>query len=352
MSPIRHSVRKLSGYLPGEQINEPGWIKLNTNENPYGPSPAVGSFLRGTNAQTLARYPDPECTALRRRIGELHGCLPEQVFTGNGSDEILALCTRAFVEDGRSIGFFRPSYSLYPILAAIRNVAARAVMLEPDFTWRDPHVPDADLFFLASPNAPTGMGYPRARIERFCREFPGIVVIDEAYADFADDNCMESALRLPNVLVLRTLSKAYALAAIRFGYAIGCTDTIAALFKVKDSYNVNALTQGAALAALNDPEHMQNSVRRIRRSRKRLTAFLRGRGWTVYPSQTNFIWVVPVGINAQKLFALLREKRILTRWFAGPETGHCLRITIGTEEETECLISVLSELRTADQTKF
>ncbi len=342
MSPIRRNVREMSAYIPGEQIHEPGWIKLNTNENPYGPSPAVAEFLRTFDPQTLRRYPDPDCSTLRRSISERHNCRPNQVFVGNGSDEILALCTRAFVEDNRTIAFFEPSYSLYAVLAAIRAVAIRPVSLGPDFSWRDPVVDDADLFFLTSPNAPTGMAYPRDRIEVFCRNFPGVVVVDEAYADFADTNCMDLALQLPNVLVLRTFSKAYALAAIRCGYVIGAPELIAALFSIKDSYNVNALTQGVALAAFEDRDHTRRATERIRHDRERLAEFLRGKGWTVYPSQTNFLWIKPCQLTAKQLFTALREKRILTRWFAGPATGDYLRITIGTETEINRLIEILS----------
>ncbi len=344
MSPIRHSVSQINSYTPGEQINEPGWIKLNTNENPYGPSPAVADFLRSFDPQTLRLYPDPVGTAVRRRIAQRHGCEPGQVFAGNGSDEILALCTRAFVENDRSIAFFEPSYSLYGVLADIRDVKTHPVPLEQGFRWRDPQVPDADLFLLTSPNAPTGMGYPRDRIEEFCAKFPGIVLIDEAYADFADHHCMDLALQRPNVLVLRTLSKAYALAGIRFGYTVGNPDLIKALFKIKDSYNLNSLTQGIALAALNDPDHTRRSVGRIIETRERLTAFLRKLDWTVYPSQTNFLWIRPAGITAHELFQRLRQDKILTRWFAGRATGDYLRITIGTEAEIQRLIEALDNL--------
>ncbi len=344
MSPIRPNVRAMQAYTPGEQIHAPGWVKLNTNENPYGPSPAVADFLSGVDPQALSRYPDPTAVALRQRIGAMHGCSPDQVLVGNGSDEILALCTRAFVADDRTIAFFQPSYSLYAVLAAIRAVAVDPVPLGPDFSWREPGVADADLFFLTCPNAPTGRGYPRDVIASFCRRFPGIVVIDEAYADFADEDCLELALRLPNVLAVRTLSKAYALAAIRFGYAVGPADLIAALMTIKDSYNVNALTQGAALAALNDPDHMRRAVARIRGSRERLTVFLQQQGWTVHPSQTNFLWVRPEGMTARQLFEALRAQRILTRWFAGADTQAYLRITIGSETEIDRLIEGIGSL--------
>ncbi len=342
MSPIRRNVREISAYVPGEQIHDPGWIKLNTNENPYGPSPAVAAFLRNVNPQALHRYPDPDCSKLRQRIAEHHHCRSSQVFIGNGSDEILALCTRAFVEDHRTIAFFEPSYSLYAVLAAIRAVASHPVPLGPDFKWRDPAVDDADLFFLTSPNAPTGMTYPRDKIEAFCHDFAGIVVIDEAYADFADSDCVDLALRLPNVLIVRTFSKAYALAAIRCGYIIGAANLIDALFAIKDSYNVNSLTQGAALAAFEDHEHKRRSTERICHDRQRLAEFLQGKRWTVYPSQTNFLWIKPCRITAEQLFEALREKRILTRWFAAPETRDYLRITIGTETEINRLIEILN----------
>ena len=341
---IRACVRDLAGYEPGEQPRQPGLVKLNTNENPYPPSPLVAAALAGISAADLRLYPDPRHTRLREVIAGLHGVAPEQVFVGNGSDEILALCTRAFVEDGERIGFFEPSYSLYPVLAAIRNVATDPVELTDDFQWPTPGPGQGALFFLTNPNAPTGVLYPRATVATFCRSYAGVVVIDEAYADFARENCLELALREPNVLVVRSLSKSYSLAGLRLGYAVGPAPLVAALFKLKDSYNVDRVAQALAEAALADPGHMRGNVARIRATRERLTAALRALGFAVTPSEANFVWARPPRLSARALFEGLRRAGVLVRFFPGPRTGEHVRITVGTDAEVDRLLAAVAEL--------
>lgn len=340
---IKRTVRAMAGYTPGEQPKVKGLVKLNTNENPYPPSPRVVKALADMQAARLRLYPDPVSTQLREQIARNHGCRVDQVFASNGSDETLALCTRAFVEDYGSVGYFDPSYSLYPVLTEIRDVEKRPVALGPDFEWRMPMGYRSDLFFLARPNAPTGIAYPKAQVKAFCRRFPGVVVIDEAYVDFADDDCMDLALGLENVLVMRTLSKSYSLAGLRVGYAVGSRGLIAALFKIKDSYNLDAVSQTLALAAVSDRGAMRRACRRIRADRIRLTRALERMGHRVYPSQSNFLWVKPAGLPARDVFALLRSKGILVRYFAGPRTGDFLRITVGTRQECDRLVAVLEE---------
>jgi histidinol-phosphate aminotransferase len=266
------------------------------------------------------------------------------VFVGNGSDEILALCTRAFVEDNGSIGFFTPSYSLYAVLADIRDVATRPVELSADFGWRMPSGYSASLFFLANPNAPTGVLYDKAVVRRFCRRMPGVVAIDEAYVDFSRENCMDLALGLGNVLVVRTLSKAYSLAGLRVGYAVGSRPLIAALFKLKDSYNTDEIAQHLALAALSDLRHVRGNVRQIRDTRARLTRLLRERGALVCPSETNFLWVRPTVLPAKVFYERLRAKRILVRYFRGVRTSGFVRITIGTDAQVDKLVNAMDEM--------
>lgn len=339
---VRKAVQALSGYTPGEQPRDPGVIKLNTNENPYACSPRVGEALAALVVDRLRLYPDPVALALRARIAALHGCAAANVFAGNGSDEVLALCTRAFVADDGSVGFFQPSYSLYPVLSAIRDVEQRPVELADDFGWRMPPDYTCSLFFLARPNAPTGTLYPKATVQSFCAAQAGVVLIDEAYVDFARDDCADLALGMPNVLVARTLSKSYSLAGLRLGYALGPAPLVEALYKIKDSYNLDALTQALALAALEDPDAMRANAQRIKATRTRLEAALRDRGFTVYPSEANFVWVRPPG-DAQDCFDRLRQHRILVRYFEGPRTRDCLRITIGTDKDIDTLLGVLSE---------
>jgi histidinol-phosphate aminotransferase len=344
---IRQSVRAMTGYVPGEQPRQSGLIKLNTNENPYPPSPLVSEALARLDARDLRRYPDPVSLELRETIARLHGVKLEQVFTGNGSDEILALCTRAFVEDDGRIGHFEPSYSLYPVLAAIRNVGTAPVALGADFQWPDQEPREGALFFLANPNAPTSVLYPQRTVSRFCRRFGGVVLIDEAYVDFARADAMELAGREPNVLVMRTLSKSYSLAGLRLGYAIGPALLIEALFKIKDSYNLDRVTQAVATAAVVDQEHMRANVARIQATRARLAAALAALGFAVAPSETNFLWVKPPRLGAAELFAALKRRRVLVRHFAGLRTGAFLRITVGTDAEVDLLLEVLGALLNA-----
>ncbi|MCX6993704.1 MAG: histidinol-phosphate transaminase [Kiritimatiellaeota bacterium] len=338
---IKKSVLAMQGYTPGEQPTDLRVIKLNTNESPYPPSPAVRKALQNLKIDTLRLYPDPVNLALRRKIAELHGGGPDNVFVGNGSDETLALCSRAFVEDDGAIGYFDPSYSLYPVLAQIRAVTARPIALGPDFEWTMSADYQASLFFMTTPNAPTGIQYSKTEIRAFCARFPGVVVLDEAYVDFAREHCMDLALEYANVLVLRTLSKSYALAGLRLGYVVGAAPLIEALFKIKDSYNVDRITQATALAALSDQAYMQSLVERIKATRRRTIADLERMGFRVFPSESNFLWVKPPRIPAADLYRRLREQNILVRYFTGPRTQDYLRITIGTDEQMQALVKAI-----------
>ncbi len=341
---IRKSVRTLEAYTPGEQPRRPGLVKLNTNENPYPPSPWVAEALTALPVETLRLYPDPASTGLRQTIADLHEVGLDQVFAGNGSDEILALCTRAFVEDDGTIGYFMPSYSLYPVLAAIRAVRGVASELTESFEWpaRDPE--PASLFFLTNPNAPTSMQFPKGKISAFCKRFSGVVLVDEAYVDFARESCLDLAKTRPNVLVMRTMSKSYSLAGIRCGYVVGPEPLISALFKIKDSYNLNRLTQVAATAALKDQASMRENAERIKATRGRLSTELEKLGFTVSPSEANFLWAKPGRQTAGALFEALKAEGILIRYFPGERTGDHVRITVGTDEEVDRLLEVLGGL--------
>ena len=340
---IAQNVAALQAYTPGEQPQDRGIIKLNTNENPYPPSPQVTAALAAFPAERLRLYPDPHAMALRRRVAAMHGCCVGQVFVGNGSDEILALVTRAFVENNGSIGYFEPSYSLYPVLADIRGVEKRPVDLGPDFTWRMPAGFRASLFLLTTPNAPTAMQYDRGALTAFCRAFDGVVLLDEAYVDFAADNFMDLALAASNAntLVMRTLSKSFSLAGLRLGYVIGPEPLIEAIDKIKDSYNLDMLTQSVGFAALGDLDSMRTNVRRIQATRERLRAALTAAGWRVLPSETNFLFARPPDGNARAVFDRLRAQKIFVRYFPGPRTGEFLRITIGTDAEIDALLKAL-----------
>ncbi len=341
---IRPAIAAMTGYTPGEQPREPDIIKLNTNENPYPPSPAVVRALREFDPASLRRYPDPMCDALRARIAEIHGVRMEQVLVGNGSDELLALCVRALVPRDAAVGWFEPSYSLYPVLAAVEELRAAPTELGPDFEWREPQVEGVALFLLTHPNAPTGGLYPAETIADFRARFRGVLAVDEAYVDFADRDLMRMAIEDDRTLVFRSLSKSFSLAGLRLGYVVGPPDLIRAMATVKDSYNVDRLAATLGLAALHDLDWMRQNARRICATRERVGARLTQMGCQVWPSQTNFLWFRPPERPASEVMRELRMRRILVRHFAGRRTGEFLRVTIGTETEMEAFLDAMSEI--------
>ncbi len=342
---IRKSIRQIAGYVPGEQPHGESFIKLNTNENPYPPSPSVSRVMSKLDPSSLRLYPDPASHGLCDAIAGIHGCNPEQVLTGNGSDEILSLCIRAFVERGSgTVGYFDPSYSLYPVLCAIEEAETLPVALGPEFEWTMPDSYAASIFFMTYPNAPTGIQYRKSLVRDFCETFPGVVVIDEAYVDFAAEDAMELALAMDRVIVTRTLSKSYSLAGIRLGYAVGPAPLINAMYKIKDIYNINRITQEIGLAALSDQDYMRDIVNRIKATRERTANIMREMEFMVYPSDTNFLWVKPPRISAATLFESLREEKILVRYFPGKRTGNFLRITIGSDDEMDAFANTVERI--------
>ena len=349
---IRPQVRKLHGYVPGEQPKIPGLIKLNTNENPAPPSPKVIRAIRSAADGRLRLYPDPTAQPLREALAKFHGCKPENIIVGNGSDELLALATRAFVEPRQrgaqtkrqvarqTIQYFTPSYSLYPILADIHGARRNQVKLPGSFELPANDALRADnwnfsaaLSYITTPNAPSGRGYPTRGLAKLCEEQKGVTILDEAYANFAAENAMRLARRHPHVLVSRTFSKAYSLCFQRVGYFVGHPALIGALDRMRDSYNVNGLGQAAALATLSDIGYYRRQFERIVRLRARTTESLEALGFEVLPSQANFIFAKPAGLTAADWFQQLRKRKILTRWFDSPKARNWLRITIGTEAE-------------------
>ena len=345
---IAKHVSKLSSYVPGEQPSSTKVIKLNTNENPYPPSPQCAKVLKTFAAGKLRLYPDPESTKLRKAIAEICNAREECVFVGNGSDEILALVARAFVEDNEAIGSLNPSYSLYKTIAAIRNVQWRGIAtlgesLAPKKKGESP----ISLFLLTNPNAPTGEWRELSEIAAFAKKFPGVVLVDEAYADFARGNSMEIATARGNnnVIVMRTLSKSYSLAGLRVGYCIGPEKLISALYKIKDSYHIDAIAQAVALAAVTDQKWMKKNAQRVIATRKRFTAELVKRGWDVIPSESNFVFAKPpAGNKAEDVFKALKKDGIFVRYFNGPKTKDRLRITIGTDSQMKKLIHATEKL--------
>jgi histidinol-phosphate aminotransferase len=366
---VRPLVHALHAYTPGEQPKIKGLIKLNTNENPYPPSPRVLRTVRAAADGRLRLYPNPTAERLRAKLAKLHRCRPENLIVGNGSDELLALAVRAFVEpapamieptalvlrprpERYSVQYFTPSYSLYSVLADIHGALTNAVPLEPDF--RLPGLAElrrgrvwnfhAALTFITTPNAPSGRSYPTAELDQLCRAQRGVVVLDEAYVDFADENALRLALKHPHVIVARTFSKAYSLCFQRVGYFIGHRELIAALQKIRDSYNVNGLGQIAAEATLDDLAYYRANFRRIRATREWLNRELTKLGFRVLPSQTNFILVRPPMFSAQVWLERLRHRKILVRWFNQPEVKEYLRITVGLPTEVRTLVRAVKAI--------
>ncbi|HSY53168.1 MAG TPA: histidinol-phosphate transaminase [Opitutaceae bacterium] len=346
-------VAKLHAYTPGLQPGESGWVKLNTNENPYPPSPRVAeALLREIDGRgaSLRLYPSPASAPLRAAIAGYHGLKPENVFVGNGSDDVLNLLVRCFCAPNVAAGFTWPSYSLYPVLVEIQD--GRAAMIEFDRTMRLPlekiAASTAKAFFLTSPNAPTGIGFTNAGIEKILAVFRGILVVDEAYAPFAEENAVALLASHPRLMVVRTFSKSHALAGIRVGYALAHADLVGLLDRVKDSYNVSRLSQVAALAALGDPGYYDVVIGRIKATRDSyVREFATKRGWFTYPSQANFVFTEPcdarggTGLDVAKaLYDFLFARKILVRHFPSHAlTASFLRITVGTDDE----MLVLSE---------
>jgi histidinol-phosphate aminotransferase len=340
-------VAQLHAYTPGLQPAEPGWVKLNTNECPYPPSPRVAEALRqeiGPDGASLRLYPNPRSAPLRAAVAKLHGLREDNVCIGNGSDDILNLLVRCFCTHEAAAGFTLPSYSLYPVLVGIQDGRARIV--EFDRTLRLPvdliAASGARAFFLTSPNAPTGVGFANAEIERLLAAFPGLLVVDEAYAPFARENAVPLLAHHANLVVVRTLSKAYALAGIRVGYALAAPAVIDLLDRVRDSYNVSRLSQAAALAALGDPGYYDDVIARVKATRDAAVQGLAGgRGWFTYPSQANFIFTEPRDARgrtgpavARSAYDFLYGRKVLVRHFPSHAlTAPFLRISVGTDRE-------------------
>ena len=344
---LRDNIDAMAGYVPGEQPGEgERVIKLNTNENPYPPSPRVLAVLRETDWSVLRKYPDPMATKVRCLVAERFGVLPEQVLCGNGSDELLTLCLRAMVGEGERVAWPTPTYSLYPVLADIQGAEAIEVPTGVDFAVPidDLAQADARLLLLCNPNAPTGVHVPDKDVLDLADRFGGVVVVDEAYADFGPGSVIPAVAGRDNVLVLRTLSKSYSLAGLRFGYAVGPVDLVAGLAKCKDSYNCDAVAVEAAAAALEDEAWMRANVERIRSERTRLAERLTAMGFGVTPSEANFLLARPPGGRAQPLYEGLKSRGILVRYWNLPRLDDKVRITVAAPKENAALLSAVADL--------
>ena len=347
MSYLRRNIGAMAGYTPGEQPGEgERYVKLNTNENPYPPSPRVLEALRAIDGPRLRRYPDPMANKVRDIVARMFGLARENVLCGNGSDELLTLVMRAFVGEGERLVYPTPTYSLYPVLAEIQGAVAVEVPTGEDFSL--PVAPLARAkgraMILCNPNAPTGVFTPVETVGLLAERFPGVVVVDEAYVDFAADHAMTLAATRPNVLVLRTLSKSYSLAGLRFGYAVGPADLIKGLEKVKDSYNCDAVSIELAAAALQDQPWMRANAEKVRSERGRMADRLRILGFHVTPSEANFLLAAVPNRTGREWYEGLKACGILVRWWNLPRLDDKLRITIGTPEENDALLAAVERM--------
>lgn len=346
---IREAITRMAGYVPGFQPDDSeSWIKLNTNENPYPPSPLVVEAIQreiGKQGASLRTYPSASSQALRDVAAELYGFDPRWVIMANGSDEVLNNLIRATTREGEDVGYLHPSYSYYSTLASVQGATVTTFSLDEHLDLVDfPDRYTGRIFFLTCPNSPLGYRLPREQIESLVCRCDGLFVIDEAYADFSDENALELVKKYPHVVVTRTLSKSYALAGMRLGLAIAHPVVIEALDKIRDHYNLDRLAQAACVAALQDQDYFQKQRNIIVATREDVRARLTLLGYRVLPSAGNFLFVIPSDNNGQRVYQGLYDARILVRHFRDPALAHGVRISIGTVQEMESTVAVMSRL--------
>lgn len=340
--------RELSPYVPGEQPQIPGLVKLNTNESPLGPSPKAIAALRDAASDMLRLYPDPRALRLREALASYHGVAPDQVFVGNGSDEVLAHTFAALLKQQQAVRFPDVTYSFYPVYCRLLGIGHETVAVDAEMGVRiDDYLARPGPVIIANPNAPTGIALPRAEIARLAAaRHESAVVIDEAYVDFGADTAIPLIHDHPNLLVVQTMSKSRALAGLRVGYAIGDAGLIEALTRVKDSFNsypLGRIAQAGAIASLEDEAYFQDTRATVMRNRAGLISALGRLGFAVLPSSANFVFARHPGHSGQTLAAALRERAVLVRHFSAPRIADYLRITIGSEPELARLTEALSE---------
>jgi histidinol-phosphate aminotransferase len=342
---VRSSIRAMAGYTPGEQPRDAAYVKLNTNESPYPPSPRVLEAIReSASGDRLRKYPDPMGTAFRQTAGRVLGVDPDAILIGNGSDDVLTIVTRAFVPESGLVVSPAPSYLLYRTLAEIQGARFQTVPYTTDWQLPTPWpVRGASVTFVANPNSPSGTTVAAAALERLADEAAGPVVLDEAYVDFADTHGLHLSRRR-NVVVTRSLSKSYALAGIRFGFAVADPALVREFVKVKDSYNCDALSLAAAAAALEDQEYLRTTRACILASRSRLSQELAKLGFDVCPSQANFVWCRRSDRPVKPIYEELKRRLILVRYMSYEGHGDGLRISVGSDAEIDRLLEELRRI--------
>jgi len=345
MGYFRENIENVQGYEPGFQPKETDVIKLNTNENPYPPSPQVMKVLAEISTEQLRRYPDPVGNEFRQAAAEVNGVQPENIMCCNGGDDLLTIAFRAFCNESRPVAYPVPTYSLYPVLAKLQNCNAIEVPFDDEFNLPARLAStDASLTIVCNPNAPNGSFISIDEMASLADELSGILLIDEAYVDFAEANCAGLAKEFDNVIILRSMSKGYSLAGMRFGYAIAQPNLIAGLMKVKDSYNVDAVAVAVAAAAIKDQKYFSETTEKVKKTRGLLVAQLRDLGFEVPESCANFVLAQSKNCKASKIYDKLIERRIYVRYFNLPGLNDKLRISVGTGEQNNELILVLKEI--------
>jgi histidinol-phosphate aminotransferase len=345
MGYFRENIEKAGGYKPGFQPAETDVVKLNTNENPYPPSPNVMKVLSEISPEQLRHYPDPMGSAFRQAAAEVNGIGPDHIMCCNGGDELLRIAFEAFCDENRPVAYPVPTYSLYPVLAELQNCKAIEVPFDGEFNLpaklAESH---AGLTIVCNPNAPSGSFINVDELASLADEASGVLLIDEAYVDFAEKNCTALVKDFDNVVILRSMSKGYSLAGIRFGYTIAQPDLIAGLAKVKDSYNVDAVAVAVATAAVRDQDYFRKTVEKVKAERTRLTGQLRSLGFDVPDGSSNFILATCRNGKAVEVYEKLTKRKIYVRYFAYPQLKDKLRITVGTAEQNDRLLSALKEI--------
>lgn len=348
MPSVRPNIAEMKGYTPGEQPRGvEKFIKLNTNENPYQCSPKVKAAIGRVVQAGLQKYPDPLATSFRMRAGELLGADPDWILCGNGSDDILTIVTRAFVGTSDMVRFANPSYLLYRTLAELQGAACDIVNYNADWSLPAEFGQGNDwlrLVYLANPNSPSGTMVPPEAVATLAESLPCPLLVDEAYVDFADTNCLALVAENEKVMVARTMSKSYALAGLRFGYLVAQPQVIRELQKVKDSYNCDALSIAGATAAIDDQEWLAETRATILATRARMTEALRELGFIVIDSQANFVWCTHDSTPAEQLYRELKQSGVLVRYMLYAGWGDGLRITVGTDDQVDACLSLLRGL--------
>lgn len=357
---VRPEILAMQGYVPGEQPRPGEAVKLNTNENPYRASSSVYDALQEVCLQGLSRYPHPLADPFRQAVSEKFGIPMESIMCGNGSDDLLTILTRTFVGAGELLRLPTPSYILYRSLAEIQGAFSEQVAFNPDWSlpndfYTDPCPNRFDeiqknhsdnrlrLVFLPNPNSPSGTIIPKERILEIAENLPCPLVVDEAYADFAEENCLDLVEKCEKIIVCRTLSKSYALAGLRFGYLVAAPKLVEAMLKVKDSYNCDALSIAAATAAVKDDQWLKENRQKILATRARLTKRMRKIGFNVATSHANFTWNTWPEKELKPIYQFLKQNGILVRYMDYPNWGEGLRISVGTDEQTDRCVDLIEQ---------